>query len=147
MKPTPPGWPRISAAVFYDDPRAAIAWLCDAFGFTRRMVVEGPDERIEHSELDFGDDGLLMVGGTDRRDWHRSPKSAGGQTAALFLYVDDIEAHYQRAVAAGAKVVSGPTVSDYGPDHWADKGYECVDPEGHHWWFAERLRNPPGQGT
>jgi uncharacterized glyoxalase superfamily protein PhnB len=33
-----------------------------------------------------------------------------------------------------------PKVSDYGPDHWSDKTYECVDPGGHHWWFAERLR-------
>ena len=55
MKPTPPGWPRISAALFYADPVAAIDWLCRAFGFEVRMKVEGPNGTIEHSELEYGD--------------------------------------------------------------------------------------------
>src|SRR5688572_76561 len=50
-KPLPMGWPRISGAVFYDEPARAIDWLCAAFGFEVRLKVEGEGGRIEHSEL------------------------------------------------------------------------------------------------
>ncbi len=55
MKPTPPGWPRISSSLFYDEPRAAIDWLGKAFGFEVRLLVEGDGGRVEHSELTFGE--------------------------------------------------------------------------------------------
>jgi hypothetical protein len=50
-----------------------------------------------------------------------------------------------RARAAGAAVVEEPAVHDYGADHWADRSYGALAPEGHLWWFTERLRNPPGE--
>jgi uncharacterized glyoxalase superfamily protein PhnB len=56
MKPTPSDWPRLSSSVFYRDAAAAIDWLCDAFGFTVRLKVEGNNGRIEHSELTYGED-------------------------------------------------------------------------------------------
>jgi len=56
--------------------------------------------------------------------------------------VDDVEAHCARARAAGAKIRSEPTTTDYGEDHWTDRGYECEDIGGHHWWFYQRLRDP-----
>jgi uncharacterized glyoxalase superfamily protein PhnB len=62
MKATPPGWPRISSSLYYDDPRSAIDWLCTAFGFEVRLLVEGEGGSVEHSELVYGD-GLVMVGG------------------------------------------------------------------------------------
>lgn len=61
MKPTPKGWPRLSSALFYDDASKAIDWLCEAFGFEIRLKVVGEGGRIEHSELTFGDDALIMV--------------------------------------------------------------------------------------
>ena len=60
----------------------------------------------------------------------------------LMIYVDDVEAHCEKARAAGAKIVSEPKTTDYGADYWTDRSYECVDPGGHHWWFCQRLRNP-----
>ena len=149
MKPTPPGWPRISSSLYYDDAAAAIDWLCDAFGFEVRLKVEGDGGRIEHSELVFGD-GLVMVSGSDKADKYpqvRSPgQVGGGNTQNLFMYVDDIEAHCARARAKGARVVVEPKVSDYGEDYWSDKSYECVDVGGHHWWFSQRLRSPKTSG-
>lgn len=62
MKPTPPGWPRISTALRCDDPARAIDWLCNAFVFEVQLRVEGEVGRIEHSELVLGG-GLVMVGG------------------------------------------------------------------------------------
>lgn len=147
MKPSPPGWPRISASVFYDEPAAAIDWLCKAFGFEVRLKIEGEPGQVVHSELELGEDGLIMVGDakkTDSEAFRRSPRSAGGCTQALFIYVDDIDAHFARAKAAGAKVLREPTVTDYGEEYWSDRGYECVDPEGHHWWFSQRIKTGKG---
>lgn len=145
MKPTPPGWPRISTALYYDDARAAIDWLCEAFGFEVKLLVEGEGGRVEHSELVFGG-GLVMVGEAraDKRErfpYMRSPGQVeGGNTQNMMVYVDDVRAHCERARAAGAVVTSEPETHDYGDDHWADFGYECRDVGGHHWWFYERLR-------
>lgn len=143
MQPPPAGWPRLSSAVFYDDPRAAIDWLCRAFGFEARLVVEGDGGRIEHSELTLGE-GLVMVGVAARPDtpYQRSPKSlAGANTQVACLHIDDVDAHCARARAAGARIVREPTTSDYGADYWSDRTYEAVDPEGHHWYFIQRMRS------
>jgi uncharacterized glyoxalase superfamily protein PhnB len=142
MKPTPPGWPRISSAIYYEDPRAAIDWLCRAFGFEVQILVEGDDGSVVHSELVFGG-GLVMVSGPkpDRFPQTRSPSQVGGaNTQNMMVYVDDAEAHLARAREAGAVITHALETHDYGDDHWADRGYECRDIRGHHWWFFERLR-------
>lgn len=147
MKPAPANWPRISSAIYYEDAARAIEWLRKAFGFEVRLMIEGEDGTIEHSELTFGE-GLVMVGQSGRRDrpdraFCVSPRGiGGGNTQSLMLYVDDVEAHYQRAREAGAKIVVEPRTVDYGEEYWVDRGYEAEDLEGHHWWFYERLRDP-----
>jgi uncharacterized glyoxalase superfamily protein PhnB len=91
MKATPKGWSRISSALFYDDARAAIDWICRVFGFETRLLVEGEGGRVEHSELVFGD-GLIMVGQTGRRDFCVSPEATnGGNTQSLCMIVDDVD--------------------------------------------------------
>ncbi len=143
MKATPPGWPRVASALYYQDAGAAIEWLCKAFGFQVRIKIDGPGGSVEHSELELAD-GLIMVGSAEvKRAWSKSPKTLqGANTQSLMAYIDDVEAHFTRARAAGAKVVSEPKTVDYGEEYWSDRGYECIDPEGHHWWFIQRLRNP-----
>jgi uncharacterized glyoxalase superfamily protein PhnB len=69
----------------------------------------------------------------------RSPKTAGGSTQSLMVYVDDLEAHHARSRAAGAKITIEPKTSDYGPEYWSDRCYGVLDCEGHHWWFTQRL--------
>jgi uncharacterized glyoxalase superfamily protein PhnB len=138
----------MSASLWYKNPVAAIDWLCKAFGFEVRLKVEGDGGRIEHSELVFGD-AVLMVGsegpdpGRDRdTSWQAAPGSLGGKnTCNLFLYVDDVDAHCERARAAGATIANEPKTTDYGAEYWSDRNYEAVDPEGHHFWFATRLRS------
>jgi len=61
------------------------------------------------------------------------------------LFVDNVDEHCARARAAGATVIEEPAVHDYGADYWADRSYGALDPEGHLWWFTERVRNPPGE--
>lgn len=146
MKPTPAGWPRVSSSLYYRDAAAMIDWLCDAFGFEIRLKVEGEGGRIEHSELGFGPDGLVMVGSERTGAARRfetdmvSPLTAGGNTQGLMLYVDDVDAHCAQARSKGARVVAEPEVHDYGDDYWSDKSYGCIDPEGHLWWVSQRLR-------
>ena len=147
MKPTPPGWPRSSSALCYERAAEAIAWLCRAFGFEVRLSVPGPNDTVVHSELVFGD-AVFMVADMKPEKFpnRRAPSQIGGvNTQGIFVYVDDIEAHCSRARAAGATIVSEPTTTDYGDGFWVDRGYECVDLGGHHWFFAERLRTSPAQ--
>lgn len=148
MNPTPPGWPRIAPGLYYRDAAAAIDWLCKAFGFSVRLRVEGEGGSIVHSELEYGE-GLIMVGQeepdgqTPRFPRRRlSPLSAPGNTQDLMLYVDDVDAHCAAARAAGATICAEPEVHDYGEDYWADRSYGAIDPEGHLWWFSQRLRSP-----
>jgi uncharacterized glyoxalase superfamily protein PhnB len=146
MKQPPKDWPRISSSLFYDDPAAAIDWICRAFDFEVRLKVVGEGGRIEHSELTYGE-GLIMIGGTEAKAGRppmpsKSPRSLGGaNTQTLCIFVDDAEAHCAHARAAGAKILEEPFTSDYGDDYWSDRSYRAEDPEGHQWWFMQRLRS------
>ena len=143
MKNPPTGWPRIVPAVFYDDAAAAIDWLTAAFGFVVRERIEDDRGRIVHSQLVLNG-GVIMVGQaglSPERPYARSPRAAGGaNTQSLAVFVDDADAHCQRARAAGAVVATEPATQDYGEGYWADRTYEAEDLEGHHWWFMQRLR-------
>lgn len=138
-----PDWPRISSSLYYEDASGAIDWLCRAFGFEVRLKIEGEGGAIEHSELVYGD-GVVMVGSaTQREPGTKAPSQLDGvNTQRLFVYVDDIEAHHARAVAAGAVVTRPLTTTDYGSEYWTDRSYGCTDPGGHGWYFAQRLRSP-----
>lgn len=148
MKPTPPGWPRFSSGVIYQDAGTAIGWLCEAFGFQVRLKVEGENGRIEHCELEYGD-GLIMIAQETPdspkkiKQAFRSPRSLGGaNTQTLMFYVDDADEHCAHARAHGARIVEEPATHDYGQDYWADRSYGALDPEGHLWWVTQRVRNP-----
>ena len=146
MKPTPAGWPRITSGVYYRDAAKMIDWLCAAYGFEVRLKIEGDGGAIVHSELTFGDDGVLMVGAEHSGEGRRfetdtvSAATAHVNTQNLMVYVDDADAHCAVARAAGARIVSEPALHDYGDDYWADRSYGAIDPEGHLWWFTQRIR-------
>ncbi len=150
MRPTPPGWPRISSGIFYRDASKMIDWLCYAFGFELRLKVDGDvvngDVSVAHSELTYGE-GLVMVGSEKYGAKSafgvncQSPVSVGANTQTMMLFVDDVDLHCAQARAAGAKIVDEPRVHDYGEDFWADRSYGVLDPEGHMWWFTQRIRD------
>ena len=143
MTSPPEGWPRISTSLFYDDAAAAIDWLVRAFGFEVQERVEDEQGRIVHSQLVL-DGGLIMVGQTGLqpdREYQQSPRTVGGvNTQSLAVYVDDADAHCERARAAGAVITMEPATQDYGEGYWVDRSYGALDLEGHHWWFLQRLR-------
>jgi uncharacterized glyoxalase superfamily protein PhnB len=144
MKAPPKGWPRMSASLYYEDPHAAIDWLCRAFGFEVQLKVEGDGGEIVHSELKYGDALVMVSERGGKEPWqamYRTPREIGGCiTAALALFVEDVDAHHARAVAAGAKVVRALATSDYGDDYWSDRSYGATDLAGHLWWFMQRMR-------
>lgn len=146
MKPPPKDWPRISSSIFYDDAAAAIDWLSRAFGFETRLRIDGEGGRIEHSQLVFGG-GLVMVSSSGGSSSPKAPvpgksprSSEGVNTQIMAIFVDDVDAHCERARAAGATIIDEPTTTDYGDDYWSDRSYRAADPEGHHWWFMQRMR-------
>jgi len=134
LRNPPDGWPRLSVAVYYDDPRAALDWLSKAFGFETRVMVTGPQGQVVHSEMEFGE-GVIMVAGTVGYPDHKSPRSLGGaNTQGVQIFVDDVDAHAARARAAGAVIERPPENKEYG-----DRSYGALDCEGHLWWFTQRL--------
>jgi uncharacterized glyoxalase superfamily protein PhnB len=123
----------IYPSLSYDDAPAAIEWLCQAFGFTKRLVVPGPDGTVMHSELSYGP-GVIMIG-TSRPDEHRvSPRQAETICQAISVRVEDPDAHFERAKAAGATIIRELRDEEYG-----SRGYMAKDPEGHQWYFGTYL--------
>lgn len=125
----------LRSALFYQDPKAALAWLEKAFGFELTMLIEDADGALAHSQMTFGD-GLVMIG----QEWsadHKSPKSVGGKnTQTVGIHIEtDIEAHFQRAKAAGAIIDQEPATQFYG-----DRTYRCRDPEGHIWTISQTVQ-------
>ena len=109
------------------------------------MVILDAEDNLVHSEMRFGD-GLIMVG-YEWSDDHKSPASLGGKnTQALCVFVDDVDAHAAHTRRAGASIVEGPTTTDYGEEYWADRTYRVQDPEGHQWFFMQRVREPERRG-
>jgi uncharacterized glyoxalase superfamily protein PhnB len=126
-----------TSSVFYQSPKAALDWLAHAFGFELTMLIESPEDvRMIHSEMALGGRGRLMVGG----EWDervRSPRSVGGKNTQS-LHVDlekDIDAHCDRARAAGAIIVQEPQDQFYGA-----RTYRALDLEGHMWTFSQAVR-------
>ena len=127
--------PSIIPSVIYKDQRAALHWLAKAFGFEPSEVLTDSKGDIAHAEMSLGE-GVIMVGSEwpALKDWCKSPKSAGGaNTQRIHVRLErDIDQHCERARAAGAVIAMEPADQFYG-----DRTYMAVDPEGHHWTFAQ----------
>ena len=83
-----------------------------------------------------------QAGLATKPSFRKSPRAMdGANTQNMMVFVDDADAHCEHARANGAKIVMEPKTTDYGEEWWTDRGYECEDPEGHHWWFYQRLRD------
>jgi uncharacterized glyoxalase superfamily protein PhnB len=125
----------VSSAISYRDPMAAYRWLEKAFGFEPYMLIVDEAGNLVHSEMKFGD-GLIMVG-SEWDEHHKSPASIGGANTQS-VHVDlsaDIDAHCERARAAGAEILAEPSDQFYG-----DRTYRARDPEGHIWTFGQTVK-------
>jgi uncharacterized glyoxalase superfamily protein PhnB len=110
--------PNIYPFMRFADTDAALEWLSQAFGFEEREVYRNDEGRIQHAEISLGP-GIVMLGQGD-------PASHG-----VYVAVDDVDAHYERAKSAGAEMVREIEDTDYG-----SREYTARDLEGHLWSFG-----------
>ncbi|HEX5065118.1 MAG TPA: VOC family protein [Myxococcota bacterium] len=132
---TPPYAPqRVIPMLVYRDAPAAIEFLRKAFGFSELYRLDMEDGRVGHAELAY-EGNVVALASVYAELGFASPQDLPGIHCSLLWYVDDVDAHYRRALAAGATVVGEPTDQSYG-----DRSYRALDPEGGRWVFATRLR-------
>ena len=116
----------------YRDAPRAIDWLCAVFGFSRQLVVPGPDDTIAHAQLALGR-GMIMLGSASNEGAYGplvvQPEDIGGsETQTTYLVVADADAVYRRAIDAGATIVIDIVDEEYG-----GRGFTCRDLEQHIW--------------
>jgi uncharacterized glyoxalase superfamily protein PhnB len=131
--------PVFTSAVFYQDPKAALRWLEQAFGFEVTMAIDGPPDAPEmcHYEMSCQGQGRIMVG-AQWDDWVSSPAGVGGKnTQTVHVQLPDgLDQHCETARAAGATIAAEPQDEFYG-----DRSYRAIDIEGHRWTFSTKVRN------
>ena len=128
--------------ISYEDGIAALEWLANAFGFREAARLMGPDGRLSHGEMEAGD-GLIMLASPTPdyqspkrhrevceqvRKWSAVPWIIDG----VLVFVDDLDAHFKQARAAGARILSD---IEEGPP---GRRYRVEDLEGHRWFFFEK---------
>jgi PhnB protein len=136
-KPIPEGYTTLSPSLIVDPASEAIDFYKRAFGATERGVMQGPDGRIAHAELQIGDS-VLMVSDPYPMQNARSPKDLGGTTVSIFMYVEDVDAAYKQAIDAGA--TSGMEPDDM---FWGDRFRGPHGPVGHAWALATHVEDVP----
>jgi uncharacterized glyoxalase superfamily protein PhnB len=121
----------IMPALRYRNAPAAIDWLCQVFGFEKHAVYSGPENTIGHAELKLGG-GMIMLGSYKEDAYGRgfkSPGELGGvETRSAYIVVDDADAVYEKAKAAGGIIIRELQNTDYG-----SREFTVKDPEGHSW--------------
>lgn len=122
----------ITPYLLYEDVDGALSFLSRAFGFKEVLRYTGEEGYVNHAEMRLGD-GKIYLG--DPGDQYRNPKKVGHDTVGIYVLVDDVDRHFERAKEAGAEIVEEPTDQEYG-----ERRYSAVDPEGHRWFFAQPTR-------
>jgi uncharacterized glyoxalase superfamily protein PhnB len=128
MMSTSPRPPQIIPYLFYREVPAALDFLCRAFGFKEEMRTGTPSGGV-HGEASLQGQLVTMGQGAQERRLS-TPSDAGAATMGVFVYLDNVDRHYEVAKAAGAEIVHPPKDVPYG------RTYSAVDPEGHPWFFT-----------
>ncbi len=137
VKPVPDGFMRVTPHLVVDGAAEAIEFYREAFGAEEVQRMEAPDgKRLMHAEVKINGSLVMLVDAFPEYG-SQSPKSIGGSAVTLHMYVEDADAVFNRAVAAGCT----PTmpVSDV---FWGDRYGKLMDPYGHEWSIATRVAQP-----
>jgi PhnB protein len=133
----PEGYRTLTAGLVVDNAAAAIEFYKRAFGAQELYRMPSPDGKgIWHAEIQIGDSRLMVNDEFPEMDANRAPKSLGGTTASVHLYVEDADAAFQRAVDAGANVAM-----PLGDTFWGDRYGQVTDPFGHLWGIATHVED------
>ena len=136
-KNPPEGTQRVIPYITYADAPAALEFLGKAFGLEERFRMPGPDGKVMHAEGSHCDNVVMLASAVEDMGL-TSPKDLPARHGLIVVYVDDVDAHYARAKAAGAKILAEPEDQFYG-----DRTYRVEDPEGHQWAFHKHVRDVP----
>ena len=130
----PAGYHTLTPALVVRDAAAAIDFYKRAFGAEEVGRMAGPDGKIMHAEIRIGDS-LLMLGEENEQWGTKSPLLTNGNPGSLHIYVEDVDASFERALKAGAKV-RAPLADAF----WGDRYGKVTDPFGHEWGIATRVK-------
>jgi len=130
VKPIPDGYHSVTPYLAIAGAGAGIDWYKKVFGAKEIMRMPGPDGRVGHAEIQIGDSKIMLADEFPQMNC-RSPKSIGGTPVHIHLYVEDVDAVFARAVAAGVKVLRPVADQFYG-----DRSGGFEDPFGHVWHVA-----------
>jgi PhnB protein len=134
-KSIPDNYPIITPYLIIDGASAAIDFYRQVFGATERMRMAMPGGRIGHAELMFGTSLVMLADEFPDMDI-RGPRKFGGSPVTIHLYVEDVDAIFARALAAGAKEQRAVATQFYG-----DRSGTLVDPWGHVWSVATHVED------
>jgi uncharacterized glyoxalase superfamily protein PhnB len=118
--------------VVYQNVSEAITWLTETFGFSEHYRYGDPKEP-SGAQMHLGQAWIMLE---SARGGRASPRQLGYGTQSLTVFVDDVEAHFQKAKSAGAKVVEDLHITEYG-----EQQYGVEDLDGHHWLFSKHARD------
>jgi PhnB protein len=123
----------ITPYLLYEDVGGALKFLSKAFGFRKYgRAMSGSDGKLIHAAMKFGPD-LIMMGYPGPK--YRNPKRLRQRTQSLYINIDNVDRHFERAKKAGATILEEPTDTFYG-----HRRYGAEDPEGHQWYFAQEIK-------
>jgi PhnB protein len=131
----PKGYHTVTPSLFVEGAAKAIDFYKKALGAEELMRYAGPDGKIMHAEIKVGDS-IIMLADEMPEMGGRGPKSIGGTPVSFFVFGENVEAAWKRAVDAGAKEVV-PLADQF----WGDRTGCLVDPFGHQWWLAQHLQD------
>lgn len=132
--PVPEGFHTVTPQLVFDNAAQAIDWYKKALGAEEKSRAVGPDGKIMHAELQIGNSRIML---NDAMGGAKSPKALGGSPIYLWVYVQDCDALFNRAVAAGAQVPPGP-MGQLADQFWGDRTGTLKDPYGYQWTIATR---------
>jgi PhnB protein len=135
IKPIPEGYPEVMPYLIVDGANDAIEFYKSVFGASERMRMPMPGGRIGHAELTIGDS-LIMLADENPEMGARGPRSIGGSPVRIFVYVNDVDAVFDRAMTAGAKGTQELEDRFYG-----DRAGQFEDPFGHFWDVATHIED------
>ena len=130
----PEGHHTVTPHLILDNAAQAIDWYKKALGADEVSRSVGPEGKIMHAELRIGDSRIML---NDVMMGSKGPKAIGGSPASLWIYVEDCDALFNRAVGAGAQVAGGP-MGSMQDQFWGDRCGTFTDPHGYRWTIATR---------
>jgi PhnB protein len=131
-KAVPEGHHTVTPQLTMDNAAQAIDWYKKALGAVEVSRAVGPDGKIMHAEIRIGDSPIML---NDEMGGGKSAKASGGSPASFWIYVEDCDALFKRAVAAGGKVPPGP-MGELTDQFWGDRTGSLIDPHGYQWTIA-----------